>query len=221
MVDVVAGEDERPAEQDLIAGDGELPEAARGKRRVAPLQLTAGEGGGRANGQVAEILRVPQHHAPNHARMHVRLAHVRQRQAGHDHVGSARLTNGLGRARDGGRRDAHDQPHRRVHLEDRLCLGERAIAVAVAGPDRDQLQPGVLLRDPGLDEADPLVLIGRAQRRRDDRELARAADEPRRLVGERFANPLRRRLVHQEIARVGLRVGVPRQHLDPARSRFS
>ena len=74
----------------------------------------------------------------------------------------------------------------------------------------------MLLGHSFLDERDPLVLIGGAQRAGDDRELALAAEQPRRLVGQRVANAFGRSLVDEEVARVGLGVGVPGQHLDAA-----
>ena len=46
-------------------------------------------------------------------------------------------------------------------------------------------------------------------------------EQPRRLVGQRVADAFRRRLVDEEVARVGLGVGVPGQHLDAALARLA
>src|SRR4030095_12832009 len=68
---------------------------------------------------------------------------------------------------------------------------------------------------------DPLVLIRRAQRPRDDRELARGAEQPRGLVGQAVRDAFGRRLVDEEVARARLRVGIPGQDLDAALARLA
>ena len=149
------------------------------------------------------------------------LTHVRQRQPGHLHVRAARLLHRLGRARHRRRRDRHDQLHLRIDLEHRLRLGERPVAIAVARPDRHELHLRDTSRQPLFDVLDPFVLVRRAEARGDDRELALAAHDARRLVRQRVADPLRRRLVDEEVARVLLRVGVPRHDLDAALARLA
>ena len=67
---------------------------------------------------------------------------------------------------------------------------------------------------PLLDVLFPLVLVRRGQRGGDDRELALAAHDARGVVHERVADPLRRRLVDEEVAGVRLGVGVPGDDLD-------
>ena len=51
--------------------------------------------------------------------------------------------------------------------------------------------------------------------------VALAAEQSRRLVGQRVGNTLGRRLVDEEIARVALRVRVPREHFDASLARLA
>ena len=171
--------------------------------------------------QVAEVAGVPQHHGLDHVAVHVGLVDVGQRQADHVDVLARRLAHRLGGAGHRRRRDRHHQLRVRMHAQDRLCLGERLVAVVVGRPDRRQRQARMLLRDALLDERDPLVLVGRAERAGEDRELALAVEQARRFVGQRVADAFRRRLVDEEVARVRLGVGVPRQHLDAALPRLA
>jgi len=94
-----------------------------------------------------------------------------------------------------------------VNLEHSLRLGERPVTIPFARLNGDELHVRVLLGEPLLDVLDPLVLVGGAEARRDDRELALPTQDARRLVGECVADPLRRRLIDEEITRVRLRVG--------------
>ena len=83
------------------------------------------------------------------------------------------------------------------------------------------VRSGILLGQPFLDVRDPLVLIGGAQRASDNGELAAAAEQPRRLVGERRRDAFGRCLIDEEVPRIGLRVGVPGEHLDAALARLA
>ena len=78
-----------------------------------------------------------------------------------------------------------------------------------------------ILLDPRFDVLNPLVLIGRRQRAGDNREIARAVQDPVRLVGQRIAQPLRRRLIDEEVARIRLGIGIPGDHLDALRPRLA
>ena len=78
----------------------------------------------------------------------------------------------------------------------------------------------MFLADALPDERDPFVLIRRGQRAGDDREIAGAAEQTRRFVGQRVRDSLGGRLVHEEVARVRLRVGVPCQHADATFARL-
>src|SRR5262245_51904472 len=175
----------------------------------------------RINRQVSQVKRVPQDHAVDDPIMNVGLAHSRKRKPNYLDVTAARLLDGFGCAWNGGCCDTHDQLRVRVYLEDCLGLGECAIAVPVARPDGDQLHLGVLLTEPGFDVLDPFVLVGGAQRSGDDCEFALTPQDPRRLVGERVSNSLRRGLVDKEVARIRLRVGVPGYHANPPSPGFA
>src|SRR5262249_43649232 len=138
-----------------------------------------------------------------------------------DLAGPPRLAHGLRGARNGGRRDRHHELHRRIHAQDRLRLGERLVAVVVARPDRREHELRILLNEALADVRDPFVLVRRAERAGDDRELPLAAEQARGLVGEAVGDAFGRRLVDEEVARVGLGVGVPGEHLDPAFARLA
>ena len=75
---------------------------------------------------------------------------------------------------------------------------------------------GVFLRSPGLDVFLPLDHVGGRKRRGDDRELALVAQDLGGVIHERLADALRRRLIDEEVARVGLGVGIPGDDLDPS-----
>ena len=61
----------------------------------------------------------------------------------------------------------------------------------------------------GLDRLLPLDHVGRGERRGDDGELALAAQHARGVVHQGLADPLGGGLVDEEVAGVGLGVGVP------------
>src|SRR4030081_3442098 len=108
-----------------------------------------------------------------------------------------------------------------MYLQHRLCLGEGAVAVAVARLDGNELDVRVARCESLPDVADPLVLIRSAQAGRDDGEVALSIHDPRGFVGERVANALRRRLVDEEVPCAGFGVGVPGYDFDAMVARLA
>ena len=153
--------------------------------------------------------------------MYIRLVDVRQRQSDDADVGPSCLPHRFGGSGHRRRRDRHHQPHRRIHLEDRLRFCKRLVAVVVARPDGRERQLRMSVGDALADERNPFVLVRGGQRPGDHRELTAAVEQPRRFVSQRVADPFGCRLVDEEVARVGLGVGVPGQHADATIARLA
>ena len=69
-----------------------------------------------------------------------------------------------------------------------VCVSANALSRSSSlGRIVASFRPGYFSASRLLDEGDPLVLVGRAERAGDDRELALAAQQPRRFVGQRVA----------------------------------
>src|SRR5260370_29508755 len=94
-------------------------------------------------------------------------------------------------------------------FEDGLRLGKGAIPIAFAGLNRHECHVGILLSQSRLDVLNPFILVGGAERGRDDREFAFAIHNSRGLVSEGVSYPLWRGLVDEKIARVLFSVRVP------------
>jgi hypothetical protein len=104
--------------------------------------------------------------------VNIRFGEARQGQAGDFDILSARLFDGFGRAGNSGGCDSHYDADHRIDLEDSLGFGEGLVAVIIARADYRKLDAGVLFGKALLDEFDPLVLVGRAERPGNDGELA-------------------------------------------------
>ena len=173
------------------------------------------------DGQVAEAYCIPQYNAVDDAVVDIRLAHIRQRQAGDFDIIAARLFDCFSGSGHGGRGYRHDQLHTGMNLQHRLGFSKGAVTVAVARLNRHELQVRVLFCEPRFDVFDPFVLIGGAQGSRDDGKLAFVAEYAGGLVRERVANALRGRLIDEEIARVLFCISVPGQHAYAALASFA
>src|SRR5436190_3972654 len=220
-IDVVFGEQKRRPQHDLRTPDFDRAQSSGLKcPRAGRESLIRRECSG-VDRQIPQIASVPQDDRLHDAAVHVWLVDVRQRQSDHAHVGAAGLTYGFGCPGNGRRRNRHHQLHRRIDLEDGLRFGKRLVAVVVARTDDGELQALVSGGEALADEGDPLVLVGGGERAGDDREFPAAAEEPRRLVGERIGDALGRRLVDEEIARAGLGVGVPGEDAYAALARLA
>ena len=169
--------------------------------------------------EISEIARIPQHDRLHDAAVDVRLVDVRQREAD-DVDAETGLPHGFGGTRHGRRRNRHDQLDARIHLQNRLRLRERLVAIVVARPNRHERQPRITIGEPLLDELDPFVLIRRGEGAGDDGEFTALVQQPCGLVGQRVADAFGRGLVDEELARVRLRVRVPREHVDAASARL-
>src|SRR3954447_8279647 len=218
VVDVVLGERRQRAEHDLAVGaDRVVAQPAGGEL----LALLAGDPPGDERrrglaGEVADVLGHPQLELVDRPVLD-ELAHlVREAEPGELDLALLRRGRQVPRRRGHAhRRRRDDALEVRIRLDQALRLLEGLLVVVVAVGHLHELDVLVLgLLERLLHHLDPGVLVGRVRGRREDRDVALAAD----LLGDRLdlvlADQLRRDLVDEDAARVGRDVGVHADDLD-------